>query len=156
MTWGEGRTVCYIHQLCQDVEQPDEQSSKQFVRIWQRKSKADFTFHLIFQWWNFLVYHFLLAKILSIMEITQQSWAKNQTLSAVSRNMWYSSLERVWLGATTMESPNTKWKKKNLLTPQVGPGLRFPYTNYYCIALRAVTIKRSQLVGTRGVNHLLE
>lgn len=27
------------------------------------------------------------------------------TLMAVSRSMWYSSLDRVWLGATTMESP---------------------------------------------------
>lgn len=30
------------------------------------------------------------------------------TLSAVSRSMWYSWLERVWLGATTMESPKGK------------------------------------------------
>lgn len=27
------------------------------------------------------------------------------TLMAVSRSMWYSSLDSVWLGATTMESP---------------------------------------------------
>lgn len=27
------------------------------------------------------------------------------TLMAVSRSMWYSSLDNVWLGATTMESP---------------------------------------------------
>ncbi len=27
------------------------------------------------------------------------------TLIAVSRNMWYSSFDRVWLGATTIESP---------------------------------------------------
>lgn len=27
---------------------------------------------------------------------------------AVSRSMWYSSLERVWLGATTIESPGEK------------------------------------------------
>lgn len=33
------------------------------------------------------------------------------TLMAVSLSMWYSSLDKVWLGATTMESPNKEQKE---------------------------------------------
>lgn len=33
------------------------------------------------------------------------------TLIAVSLSMWYSSLDRVWLGATTMESP-LRWPER--------------------------------------------
>lgn len=36
------------------------------------------------------------------------------TLMAVSLSMWYSSLDKVWLGATTIESPNEeKEEEKN-------------------------------------------
>lgn len=60
------------------------------------------------------------------------------TLMAVSRSMWYSSLDKVWLGATTIESPEKdkvalnnitslwtciwlmgKWQENNLCTDLV-------------------------------------
>lgn len=38
------------------------------------------------------------------------------TLMAVSRSMWYSSLDNVWLGATTMESPEEQEERLGLWT----------------------------------------
>ena len=44
-------------------------------------------------------------------------WKLN-TLNAVSLSMWYSSLDRVWLGATTMESPETSNSSHQIMLTQ--------------------------------------